>query len=173
MFNKTKDKTKIVSLKLRAKVNNSKSSNMASNQTVSLAQIPMVNNHGEIAPPQDKIPGLYAMGKAPKPSERTTAKKSLRFDDAPDIPPSLVPSAPPAAEMPTVNNAVEEEGQEIIEHDTATQTASDLPRTEVVSEPDSATATTPIETTTTDTSESPEEGTAVSIAPSMGVPHPS
>ena len=40
MFNKAKDKTKTVSLKLQAKVNNTKTGNMAADQTVSLAKIP-------------------------------------------------------------------------------------------------------------------------------------
>ena len=169
MFSKAKDKTKTVSLKLQAKVTNINTSDMATDKTVSLAKIPIADTHGVIAPPQDTIPRLYAAGKAPKSSDRTTAKKSLRFEDNSDIPPALIPSAPPPEPSPGNNEADKEE---IIEHDTATQTASTVPNTEGANEPDTAKLAQSTETTTTDTSESPEEGAAPPLTPSQGVGRP-
>ena len=89
MFTKAKDKTKTVSLKLRAKVANNKSVPMAGNQTVSLSQIPMADTHGVIALPNETVPGLYATGKVPKPVKQNTVKKSLCFEEVTDIPKSL------------------------------------------------------------------------------------
>ena len=168
MFNKAKDKTKTVSLKLQAKVNNTKTGNMAADQTVLLTKIPIVDTHGVIAPLQDIIPRLYAAGKAPKSSERTTVKKSLRFDDNSDIPPALILSATPPEISPARNEAEEE----IIEHDTATQTALTVPIMEGVSDQGSVTTARPVEMTATDTSESPEEGAALPTTPSQGVAWP-
>ena len=168
MFNKAKDKTKTVSLKLWAKVTNTKTSDMATDKTVSLAKIPIADTHGVIAPPQDTIPGLYAAGKAPKSNERTTAKKSLCFDDNSDIPPALIPSAPPP-ETSLGSNKAEEE---VIEHDMATQTTPTVPITEGANEQGTAKTAGSTETTTTDTSESPEEGAAPPTMPSQGVGRP-
>ena len=154
MFSKAKDKTKTVSLKLRAKVNNTNTSNMATDKTVSLTKIPIADTYGVIAPPQDTIPGLYATSKAPKSSDRPTAKTSFRFEDNSDIPPALIPLAPPPEPSPGYNEANDEV---IIEHDTATQTITTVPSTEGANEPGTTRTAELTETTTTDTSESPEE----------------
>ena len=170
MFSKAKDKTKTVLLKLRAKVNNTNTSNMATDKTVSLANIPIADTHGVIAAPQDSIPGLYATGKAPKPSDRPTAKKSLRFEDNSDIPPALIPSAPPLEPSPDNNEANDEV---IIEHDMATQTIPTVPSTDAANKPGAGKTAESTKTTTTDISESPEEGAAPSVTPSQGVGWPS
>ena len=141
---------------------------MATDKTVSLAKIIIADTHGVIAPPQDTIPGLYAAGKAPKSNERTTAKKSLHFDDNSDIPPALIPSTPP----PEISSASNEAEEEIIKHDTAMQTTPTVPITEGVSEQGTAKTAGSIETTTTDTSESLEEGAAPPTMPSQGVGRP-
>ena len=169
MFSKAKDKTKIVSLKLWAKVNNTNTSNMATDKTVSLANIPIADTHGVVAAPQDGIPGLYATGKAPKPNDRPTAKKSLRFEDNSDIPPALTPSAPPPELSPDNNEADDEI---ITEHDTATQTIPTVPSTVTANKPGAGKTAESTKTTTTDTSESPEEGATPSITPSQGVGRP-
>ena len=104
----------------------------------------------------------------PKPSERTTVKKSLHFDNNSDIPPALIPSAAPSEISPASNEAEEE----IIKHDTVTQTALTVPITEGASDQGSATTAEPIEMTATDTSESPEEGAALPTTPSQGVGWP-
>ena len=121
MFSRAKDKTKQVSIKLRAKVATSKTATMANAQTVLLASIPMVNAHGVVAPPPEKLPGLYTAGRAPqstKSAKKSTAKKSLRFEENKNIPDPLTPTAPPIGE-----EMIQSE-DEITECDTATQTAT-------------------------------------------------
>ena len=66
MFSKAKDKTKQVSIKLRAKVAATKPATMANAQTVSLTKIPMVNAQGIVALPPEKLPGLYTAGRPPR-----------------------------------------------------------------------------------------------------------
>ena len=63
MFSRAKDKTKQVTIKLRAKVAASKPAIMATAQTVSLTNIPMANTHGVVVPPPEKLPGLYMAGR--------------------------------------------------------------------------------------------------------------
>ena len=117
MFNRAKDKTKVATLKLRAKVKSVKTSTMAGNQTVSLANIPIADSHGVVPHLPDKIPGLYVTGKVPKPVPQTKAKKALRFEDVQEQPKQLTPTAPPLSEVEGVDEG------EIIENDTATQTS--------------------------------------------------
>ena len=118
MFSRAKDKTKQVTIKLRAKVATNKTATMASAQTVSLADIPMANAQGVVAPPPEKIPGLYTAGRAPQTTRKSAAKRSLRFEANKDIPEPLTPTAPPILEE-TIQNE-----DEITECDTATQTAT-------------------------------------------------
>ena len=118
MFSRAKDKTKQVTIKLRAKVATNKTATMANANTVSLANIPIANAHGVVAPPPEKIPGLYTAGRAPQSTKKSTAKKSLKFEENKNIPAPLTPTAPPIGE-----ETVQSE-DEITECDTATQTAS-------------------------------------------------
>ena len=154
MFSKAKHKTKSATLKLRAKVTSTKANTMANTQTVSLASIPIADLHGVVAQPSEKLPGLYATGKAPKPSTQTKAKKALRFEDTQDKPAQLTPTAPPLSEVEN------QEEEDIVEHDIATQTTNNsaLPLKDSASGPQPQTSS--METTTTDYSESPEEDTA-------------
>ena len=98
MFSRAKDKTKQVTIKLRAKVATTKTATMANAHTVLLMNIPMANAHGVVAPPPEKIPGLYMAGRAPQTTKTSTAKKSLRFEENKDIPDPLTPTAPPIGE---------------------------------------------------------------------------
>ena len=66
MFSKAKDKTKQVNIKLRAKVAATKPAIMATARTVSLTNIPMANAQGVVAPPPEKLPGLYTAGRPPR-----------------------------------------------------------------------------------------------------------
>ena len=166
MFSKAKDKTKTATFKLRAKVTTAKTKAMAGNQTVSLANIPMTDSHGVLAQPTDNIPGLYVTGKAPKPVTQTKAKKALRFENVQEQSRQLTPTAP------LLNAADELEGEEIIEHDTATQTspsedAQSLPG-EAAQQPQMAAT----ETMATDNSESPEEDTPKATGTSSGQGRP-
>ena len=86
MFSKAKDKTKQATIKLRAKVTATKTVTMADTKTVSLSNIPMANAHGVVAPPPEKLPGLYTAGQAPQNIKKNTAKKSLRFEEIKDNP---------------------------------------------------------------------------------------
>ena len=116
MFSKARDKTKQVSIKLRAKVAATKPAMMATAKTVSLTNIPMANVQGVVIPPPEKLPGLYTAGRPPPNNTKGKAKKSLRFEEIRDIPAPLTPTAPPLSEE------VPREEDEIIEYDTATQT---------------------------------------------------
>ena len=152
MFAKAKDKTKSVTLKLRAKAAPSKPAPMAGIQTLSLTTMPMADQHGVLNPPKTDGPNLYVMGKAPKPKPVCTAKKSLQFDSASEEQPPLTPTAPPITE-----NSVED-GEEIVEHDTATQTSDNTNESVSAELPTTETdTTTPTETTNTDQLENPEE----------------
>ena len=119
MFSRAKDKTKQATIKLRAKVTVNKTATMASTQTVSLTNIPMAYAHGVVAPPTEKIPGLYTAGRPPQNNNsKNTAKKSLRFEEDKNTPDPLTPTAPHIDEE-TVQNE-----DEITECDTATQMAT-------------------------------------------------
>ena len=149
MFSKAKDKTKQVSIKLRAKVAATKPATMATARTVSLTNIPMANAQGVVAPPPEKLPGLYTAGRPPPTNHKIKAKKSLRFEETKDIPNPLTPTAPP------LNEERLQDDDEIIEHDTATQTmtgatanVASATDTEVVSTSD---------ITSTDQTDTPEE----------------
>ena len=155
MFSKAKDKTKQATLKLRAKVTTTKTATMANAHTVSLTNIPMANAHGVVAPPPEKLPGLYTAGRAPQTIKKKPAKKSLRFEEIKDIPDPLTPTAPP------IGDEEAQSEDEITECDTATQTAT-------ITEP---TTVKPIDTDTvstsdimsTDPTESQEEGTSTIV----------
>ena len=164
MFSRAKDKTKKVTIKLRAKVAMNNMATMATADTVSLASIPMANAHGVVAPPPEKIPGLYTAGRAPQSTKKSTAKKSLRFEEIRDIPDPLTPTAPPIAE-----EMVQAE-DEITECDTATQTAT---VTEVTT--NNSTDTDPVSTsdlTSTDPTDSQEELMTIIETPSHTTRHP-
>ena len=77
----------------------------------------MANVQGVVIPPPEKLPGLYTAGRPPPITTKGKAKKSLRFEETRDIPAPLTPTAPPLSE-----EVPQEEEDEIIEHDTATQT---------------------------------------------------
>ena len=165
MFSRAKDKTKQVTIKLRAKVATNKTAAMANAHTVSLANIPMANAHGEVAPPPEKIPGLYTAGQAPQSTKKSTAKKSLRFEENKNIPDPLTPTAPPIGE-----ETVQSE-DEITECDTATQTATVTEVTTI-----NSTDTDPVSTsdlTSTDPTDSQEEELSTIIeTPSHITRHP-
>ena len=165
MFSRAKDKTKQVTIKLRAKVATTKTATMANAHTVSLTNIPMANAHGVVAPPPEKIPGLYTTGWAPQTTKTSTAKKSLRFEENKDIPDPLTPTAPP------IREEMAQSGDEIIECDTATQTAT---VTEVTTA--DSTDTDPVVTsdlTSTDPTDSQEEELSTIIeTPSHTTRHP-
>ena len=165
MFSRAKDKTKQVTIKLRAKVATNKPAVMANAHTVSLVNIPMADAHGVVAPPPEKIPGLYTAGRAPQSTKKSTAKKSLRFEDNKNILDPLTPSAPPIADE-TVQNE-----DEITECDTATQTATVPGET-----PTNSTDTDPVSTsdlTSTDPTDSQEEELSTIIeTPSHMTRHP-
>ena len=165
MFSRAKDKTKQVTIKLRAKVATNKTATMANAHTVSLANIPMANAHGVVAPLPEKIPGLYTAGRAPQSTKKSTAKKSLRFEENKNIPDPLTPTAPPIGE-----ETVQSE-DEITECDTATQTAT---VTEVTTA--NSTDTDPVSTsdlTSTDPTDSQEEELSTIIeTPSHTTRHP-
>ena len=117
--NKPSNTTKIISkvpiLCLRPKTISKSNSTMTTTQTVFLAQLPIADAKGQVPAPPDKIPGLYATGKAPASSSTGTksARKSIQFTASAFRTP-LSPSVLPLSE--------EEEEEEVIEHDTATQT---------------------------------------------------
>ena len=165
MFSRAKDKTKQVTIKLRAKVATTKMATQANAQTVSLANLPMANAHGVVAPPPEKIPGLYTAGRTPQSSKKSTAKKSLRFEENKDIPDPLTPTAPPMGDE-TVQGE-----DEITECDTATQTATVMQGTTVVS-----TDTDPVSTsdvTSTDPTDSHDEEVSTIIeTPTHTTRHP-
>ena len=165
MFSRAKDKTKQVTIKLRAKVANNKTNAMATAHTVSLANIPMANAHGVVAPPPEKIPGVYTAGRAPKSIKKSTAKKSLRFEDNKTIPDPLTPTALPLGE-----EMVQSE-DEITECDTVTQTATGTEETAV-----NSTDTDPVSTselTSTDPTDSQEEElSTITETPSHTPRHP-
>ena len=158
MFARAKDKTKVVSLRLRAKVTQTKTATMAGLQTISLANIPMANTHGVITAPTERMPSLHATGKATKQPKNTTAKKSLRFDDNRKEKTPLTLTAPP----PLEDAAVEQD--EVVEHDMVTQTT--------VTEEQSVESTIVPENTLpseiTDFSESPTDEPAAVPATSTG-----
>ena len=149
MFSRAKDKMKQATIKLRTKVTATKTATMANAHTVSLTNIPMANAHGVVAPPTEKIPGLYTAGHAPQTNNKKTAKKSLRIEENKNIPDPLMPTA-----LPMGDETVQSE-DEITECDTATQTVTVT----------GVTATKPIDTdpvsmsdfTSTDPTDSPEE----------------
>ena len=109
---------KQVTIKLRAKVAAIKPATMATAQTMSLTNIPMVNAHGVVAPPPEKLPGLYTAGRAPQTGSKNTAKRSLRFEETKDVPDPLTPTAPP------MRDETAQSDDEITECDTVTQTAT-------------------------------------------------
>ena len=150
MFSKAKDKTKQATLKLRAKVTSTKTATMANAHTVSLTNIPMANAHGVVAPPPEKLPGLYTAGRAPQGTRKSTAKKSLRFGEIKDIPDPLMPTAPAIGDEEVQNE------DEITECDTATQTAIITESTLV--EPINTDPVSTLDITSTDLTESQEEG---------------
>ena len=166
MFNRAKDKTKVATLKLRAKVKSVKSSTMAGNQTVSLANIPIADSHGVVAQLTDKIPSLYATGKAPKPVPQTKAKKALRFEDDQKQSKQLTPTAPPLSEAEDVDD------EEIIEHDIATQTSQEEDNPLMVGATRQQVHISTMETTTTDYSEPPEEENSKTAGTSSGQGRP-
>ena len=161
MFTKAKDKTKQATLRIKAKVTPNRATVMAGAQTVSLADIPMANGHGVVAQPIEKLPGLYAMGQATKPTKKTTAKKSLRFEETKEVPDPLMPMAP----LMTDEEASKDE--EIIECDTATQTVL---RTELETATSEEVSTS--EVTSTDQTESQEEGASSYVGSSTGRARP-
>ena len=165
MFSRAKDKTKQVTIKLRAKVATTKTATMANAHTMLLTNIPMANAHGVVTPPPEKIPGLYMAGRAPQTTKTSMAKKSLRFEENKDIPDPLTPTAPPIGEETA------QSGDEIIECNTATQTAT---VTEVTTA--DSTDTDPMVTsdlTSTDPTDSQEEELSTIIeTPSHTTRHP-
>ena len=164
MFSRAKDKTKQVTIKLRAKVATNKSAAMANAHTVSLANIQMANAHGVVAPPPEKIPGLYMAGRAPQSTKKSTAKKSLRFEENKNIPDPLIPTAPPIGE-----ETVQSE-DEITECDTATQTATVTEVTTTNSMDTDLVSTSDL--TPTDPTDSQEEVSTIIETPSHTTRHP-
>ena len=149
MFSRAKDKTKQVTIKLRVKVATTKTATMANAHTVSLTNIPMANAHGVVAPPPEKIPGLYTAGQAPQTTKKNTAKKSLRFEENKNIPDPLTPTAPP------IGDETVQSEDEIIECDTATQTATVTEETMAKSSDTDPVSTSDL--TSTDPTDSQEE----------------
>ena len=149
MFSKAKDKTKQVSIKLRAKVATTKLATMATAQTVSLTKIPMANAQGIVIPPPEKLPGLYSAGRPPTANNKSKAKKSLRFDETVAAPDPLTPTAPPLPEEE------QQDDLEIIEHDAATQTVQGAMAV-ITSATDTGVVSTS-DITSTDQTDTPEE----------------
>ena len=118
MFAKVKDKTKAVSLRLRAKVTQPlKLLQWQIHKTISIANIPMADTHGVITASTEGMPSLYAAGKAVKPPKNTTAKKSLQFEDNQKRTNTFNADSTTSFGGCHCRNRIE-----IVEHDTATQT---------------------------------------------------
>ena len=149
MFSRAKDKTKQVTIKLRAKVASNKPPAMATVRTVSLTDIPMANAHGVVAPPPEKLPGLYTAGRAQKTNSKSKAKKSLRFEETQRNPDPLMPTAPPMGDETTQHE------DEITECDTATQIATIAEATMAKSIDTDTVSTSDI--TSTDQTDTPED----------------
>ena len=153
MFSKARDKTKQATLKLRAKVTPTKTTMMADAQTVSLTSIPMVDANGVVAPPPEKLPSLYTAGRATQPTKKSAPK---------DIPDLLTPTAPPIGDEEALNK------DKITKCDTATVTATE---TTTAESPDMDPVSTS-DVTTTDQTESQEEGASANIGAYTGRARP-